>query len=126
MLTPQEMLETAAEIGSVPLARKAIKMGADPKWENSWALRIASRKGHLEVVKFLIPISDVKAFDSQALRLASRNGHLECVKLLIPLSDVKAFDSQALRYAACYGHTKVVEELKKHYTKTELQKLGIK
>jgi hypothetical protein len=29
-------------------------------------------------------------------------------------------------HAAQNGHTKVVEELKKHYTKKELQELGIK
>jgi ankyrin repeat protein len=48
---------------------------------------LAATKGHLEIVKLLIPVSDPKAGGSYALRLAAENGHLEIVKLLIPVSD---------------------------------------
>jgi hypothetical protein len=37
MLTPQRMLEKAAQIGSPALAKKALKMGADPKCDCSYA-----------------------------------------------------------------------------------------
>ena len=75
------------------------------------ALCYAAKKGNIEIVKLLIPISDPKALDSYALRYASMNGNVELIKLLIPVSDPKALDSQALRTAAYYGHIEVVKML---------------
>lgn len=48
-----------------------------------------AKNGHIEIVKLLIPFSDVKAIDSIALKWALRSdiGNIECVKLLIPHSD---------------------------------------
>ena len=59
------------------------------------ALRRASKIGHAECVKLLIPVSDPKANESYALKIASTFGHIECVKLLIPVSDPKADNSYA-------------------------------
>ena len=67
--------------------KQLIKEGADPKANNSYALQLAATKGHLEIVKLLIPVSDPKAGGSYALQLAATKGHLEIVKLLIPVSD---------------------------------------
>jgi ankyrin repeat protein len=96
MLDKQKLLYSGIECNSIHLVKKALKMGADPKLNDYWALR-----------------------------KAAYHGHLECVKLLIPLSDVKACDSLPLKLAAQHGHTKVVDELKKHYTEAELQELGV-
>jgi ankyrin repeat protein len=94
MLDKNKLLIQAVNINSVPLLRKAIKMGADPNCDGSWALRLAATNGHLEVVKLLIPVSDVKALKSDALRWAAHNEHLE-----------------------------VVDELKKYYSDGDLIKL---
>jgi hypothetical protein len=57
---------------------------------------------------------------------AVKIGPLSLAKKALKLgADSKYYYSFALRFAAQNGHTKVVEELKKHYTKTELQELGI-
>lgn len=38
-------------------------------------------------VETLIPVSDPKVDDSDAIQLAAKNGHLDCVRELIPFSD---------------------------------------
>jgi ankyrin repeat protein len=51
--------------------------------------------------------------DNQALQLASRNGHLEVVKLLHENgADLHAQDDWALQLASLNGNLKVVELLK--------------
>ena len=71
--------------------KQLIKEGADPKADNSYALRWAAKNGHLEIVKLLLPVSDPKANESVALRWAAENWHLvEMVKLVLPVSDPKA------------------------------------
>jgi ankyrin repeat protein len=51
--------------------------------DNNWALRWASRNGHLEMVKVLLDAgADVHAKDDQAAYWASYNGHIEVFKLL--------------------------------------------
>jgi hypothetical protein len=80
-------LHPRKHLWNVKTIKKLIAEGADPKANDSYALRWASKYGHTEVVKILIPVSDPKTFNSAALRLASRNGHYDIVKLLISLSD---------------------------------------
>ncbi|MFN4228179.1 MAG: ankyrin repeat domain-containing protein, partial [Candidatus Ratteibacteria bacterium] len=61
-----------------------IKKGADIHAKNDYALRLASKNGHLETVKFLIENgANIHADNDYALRWASNNGHSEVVKLLI-------------------------------------------
>ena len=86
-------LHPRKKLWTTNMFKKLIKEGADPKANNSQALRYASYNGHLDIVKLLIPLSDPKADDSEALRYASRYGHLDIVKLLIPLSDPKAVEN---------------------------------
>jgi len=86
--------------------------GCNAKVEDSFALQWAAYNGHTEIVKLLIPHSDVKSLNSSALRWAARHGHTEIVKLLIPLSNVKDCDSEALRWASENGHTEIVKLLK--------------
>jgi ankyrin repeat protein len=56
----------------------------DPAAINNYAIRWASRNGHLETVKFLLTLScvDPTADNNYAIRWASEYGHLETVKLL--------------------------------------------
>jgi hypothetical protein len=92
MITPQAILIKAVLINSLSLVKKAIKLGADPASEDSFAFTLSAYEGHLEIVK-----------------------------LLAPLSDVKVGNSLPLKFAVMGGHTQVVEELEKHYTKQELR-----
>jgi ankyrin repeat protein len=96
---------------TLEIIKELIEEGADPKAENSLALRWAADKGHLEIVKLLLPLSNPKANNSDALRYAALHGHLEVVKLLLPLSDPEAYNSEALRSAAQNGHLEVVKLL---------------
>ena len=51
---------------------------------------MASRNGHLEVIKYLMSLPkeyniDPSAENNSAIRWASRNGHLEVIKYLMSL-----------------------------------------
>jgi len=102
-------LRWAAEYGHTEVVKLLIPV-SDPKANNSGALRRAAIYGHTEIVKVLIPVSDPDDYGG-ALRGAARNGHTEIVKVLIPFSDPKAYNSGALWWAAEYGHTEVVKLL---------------
>ena len=132
-------LHPRKQLWNVETFQELLKEGADPKAENSYALRYASYNGHLDIVKLLIPLSDPLHMNSQslinaalmghydivklllqagsnplaensmALQFAAKEGHADIVKLLIPLSDPKAYDSYALRYASYYGHLDIVK-----------------
>jgi hypothetical protein len=81
-----------------------------------YALRWASRNGHLAVVKLLLKHgAAVHADGDYALRWASGNGHLEVLELLLKHGAyVHADDDAALRWASENGHLEVVKLLKEH------------
>lgn len=60
-------------------------MNNQEKFEN------AARYGDIETVRKLLPLVDPKADNSYALQWAAYNGHLEIVRLLIPVSDILPF-----------------------------------
>ena len=65
-----------------------VENDADVHDKNDEALRLASWKGHLEVVKYLVEHgADVHAQNDEALRWASRYGHLKVVKYLESLNN---------------------------------------
>ena len=93
------VLLEAASHGILKMVKKMIKVGVDPKNEifwsqeiqgsdpldfNSLALLHAARNGHLDVVKYLRPLSDN---DLGALKGAIFHGHLDIVKYLIVFID---------------------------------------
>jgi ankyrin repeat protein len=60
-----------------------VESGADIHANNDYALRWASAKGRLEIVKYLVEAgTDIHANNDEALRSASENGRLEIVKYL--------------------------------------------
>ncbi len=69
----------------------------------------SARRGHVEQVRSLIPLSIDKEKNSLALRAAAKNGHVECVKLLIPVSNPNPL--LALSESIRGGYTSVVEVL---------------
>jgi len=83
--------------------------------DNNYAIRWASDKGYLEVVKYLVKKgADVTARNNCALRWASDKGYLEVVKYLVKKgADVTARDNCALRWASNNGYLEVVKYLVK-------------
>ena len=104
-------LSTAAGHGWYDRVMELIDQGTEHESSYNNALRYAAWKGHTDIVKLLIPLSDVKAYGSQSLRWAAYRGFIDIVKLLIPLSDVRAENSGALVWAAEEGHTDIVRLL---------------
>jgi len=93
----------------------------DPGAEDNWAIKLASRNGHAEVVRLLLadPRVDPSAEDNWAIKLASYHGHVEVVRMLLvdPRVDPSAEDNWAIQMALRCGHTEVAEVLKEAMAK---------
>jgi len=76
-------LRWAVGNGYLEIVELLIKRGADPKTDNSWPLQIATECDHRGIIKELIPISDLKANDSYVLKWAAVNGYFDIAKLSI-------------------------------------------
>ena len=84
--TPFENELAKLIIGAFPSIEmvRLVNSGADIRAKNNYALRYASLKKHLKVVKFLVNNgADVRAKNNFAVREASKKGHNEIVKYLI-------------------------------------------
>ena len=57
MKTEQELLIYGAKIGNLEMVKLAVEHGADIHAQDNYALRWASRNGHLEVIKYLKSIN---------------------------------------------------------------------
>lgn len=77
------------------------------------ALQLASRHGHLSVVRAVVAAgADIHANRDYALRWAAQCGHLPVVEFLVGRgADVHADHDYALRWASVCGHLPVVEFL---------------
>lgn len=75
------------------------------------ALQLASRHGHLPVVRALVDAGEnIHADRDHALRWAAQCGHLAVVDFLVSRgADIHADDDYALRWASVCGHLPVVE-----------------
>jgi len=80
---------------------------------NTCAIRWASRRGHLELVKYLVSVGcDPKAGDEYAIRWASRMGHLETVKYLVSIGCNPAYlNNWAIITTSAHGSSEVVKYL---------------
>ena len=122
-LTSNELgkLPFAASTGDIEGVREALdRLERSYKYKPmlSTALFLASREGHISVVRLLFDHgAEVNARDKAgctALHGASQQGHVLVVRLLLDHgADVNARGG-ALRRASCEGHTAVVELLLKH------------
>ena len=80
-----EALVNAAENGQYQTVGDLLKNPqVDPKWEQSLALNMAARYGHVECVKLLVKVSNPMDDDLYAIKQAVSYGHLECVDALWP------------------------------------------
>lgn len=75
-------LITAADQGDAAMVQHCLDNGADPLFWDSHALTRAVTNNHLDVVKILISVSDVNAFNAVALRTAMELHHHDIVDLL--------------------------------------------
>lgn len=82
---------------------------------DNFAIKIASRKGHTEIVRLLLADGRVNpvAENNQAIRWACANGHLDVVKLLLADSRVNPADwrNGAIRVASYCDRLEVVKLL---------------
>ena len=85
----------------------------DPSVDYNNAIRLASKNGHIEIVKILLQDKRVDPTDNWAIRIASQFGHIEIVKILLEDKrvDPSADDNYAIQYASQNGHTAVVKLL---------------
>lgn len=114
---------TACLEGSIEIARLLFDLGVDKNVstpEDQWApLNAASRRGHAEIVKFLLEngaeIDFPNKYQKTPLNLATFGGHLEVIKILVERgADVTKLDIwvwSLLNTAAECGHLEVVNML---------------
>jgi len=96
-----EILIRAADKGDLTTVNVLVLAGVNPTTKDNYAIRWASKKGHIDVVSSLLgcqpgqpevakvklllqqPGADPTADNNYAIREASENGYIEVVKLLL-------------------------------------------
>lgn len=110
----------ACAANEVAKVERMLEIPHDPNTRNSAALFVASKSGHVHVVRILLEAGIQKdaarTFDGRtALRVAAEKGHLEVVRLLLDsdaAKDAAAEDGiTALHAAAWFGHLEVMRLL---------------
>ena len=74
--------------GDIDSVKLLIKRGADPKSNHNRVLWWAAEKNHIDIVKFLIPLSDSRIDCGYALIQAIKHNHKEIIDMLRPVSDI--------------------------------------
>jgi len=98
---------------------------AHARTRNNEALRMAAKKGHVDVLKelregFGLTADDARARGCEALAMAAKKGHANVLKELregygLTAADARALDNDALRWAASKGHVGVLKELREGF-----------
>ncbi len=109
-------LITGSKQGRLDHVIISLKEGANIHGENDVALRLASRNGHIDVVKYLVELkpdgANIHTYNDDALRRASLHGHLDIVKYLVSHgANIHGDSDAALRWASKYGQIEVVKYL---------------
>lgn len=109
-------LMLACELGDVDMMKRLELAGASIKSQEEKLLKIASHKGHLNVLKYLVYRSDTSTCNTifhQFLIAACINGHLDIVKFLVE----NGVDIHTGGTKTCFQVTtdeKIIEFLNKH------------
>jgi len=85
-------------------------LGINLRYDNNYALRVASENGHIDVVRYLIENGVTITHKCIALRHASKGGHKDIVRYLVE-NGANIHSSSSLKYASEGGHTDVVQYL---------------
>jgi len=85
----------------------------DLRYNNDYALRLASELGRLSVVQFLVEKgADIHVYRERVFKSASENGHLSVVKYLLERgADIHTDSDYAIKFASLNGHLPVVKYL---------------
>lgn len=99
-------LGIASQLGHCEILKSLVNKGIDPSSNDNYALRYASKNGHLETVTYLLSISAVSnnaaALSNAALDAACKKGHTEIVKLLLNITSVQDSLGYQGRYPELY------------------------
>jgi ankyrin repeat protein len=110
-----ELLNKLINDNDLEGVKKAIEDGADPSSHMNYAIRTASEKGYIEIVKLLINDKRIDPSDNRndAIKYSSEHGYTEIVELLLQDKrvDPSANNNSAIRYASDSGHLEVVKLL---------------
>jgi Ankyrin repeats (3 copies) len=93
--------------------KNLLDWGLDIHAADDYALRIASQRGYLEIVRLALKYgADVHAKDDYSLLAATERGHTEIVKLLLDAgADVHSREGKALISAGAAGYHRIVKLL---------------
>lgn len=128
LLQNMPLLIKSAEKGHIKQLKKLVPPEAfEP--ENALSLRVkntfgtalckAAYEGHLQIVQFLLPISNPKSNNSEALRLAAHQNNKDIIRELIPFSNTEA---AILAAKANFYNTSLLETLVEEYNALAQQK----
>lgn len=108
--TPEDFLVIACENNNLEKVKELINEGVKAECEDGHCLEICCKYGFKEILQFLLD-NGAKS-SNKYLRIASRSGHLEIVKIMVENgADVETYDNYCLKYACGGGFLDVVEYL---------------
>jgi hypothetical protein len=93
--------------GDLDAVRQCVEAGCDPNFAEGWPLHSATEAGRLDILAYLLPLTDVEATGHKALYHASRVGESPgAVELLATRADAATLRSahdlaQSCRNASC-------------------------
>lgn len=110
-----EKLEMETKKGNLKLVKILVKHGAevnpDPFSNYQNPFLVASFNGHLDIVKYLLPLTDPTLYP-RGVVTAANGGYLDVVKYLASQGiDVHDDDDEALIFASREGHLDIVKYL---------------
>ena len=109
----QSKLNLGSKSGKLDWVIIAVKNGANIRYMNDNAVKMASEYGHLDVVKYLVENgADIRGQNDHAVRAASAGGHLDVVKYLVENgADVRGWNDSAVKVANRSGFNNIVDYL---------------
>lgn len=110
-----QIFKSAVTSGSVDCLSLLLPF-CDPKHSNSWALKWALLCKHIDVIEFLLPLSDTDGIDATGLLrevVTEQRGPSKSreVAVLLPISNPKNNNSEALKIAAEKGDVETLKLL---------------
>jgi ankyrin repeat protein len=106
----EKLLKAIGE-GNLEEVEELFRQGADVHLDYEYALKLAERNGHLNIIEYLV--SKGASVNDDLLFFAALDGYLDIVKYLAEHGvNIHAHDNIALRVAESNSHLDVVEYLK--------------